>query len=364
MTALQWALLVLSFAIVVAVVVISRREREPAPRRPAPAPARPGPAARSEGSRQQLDIFESAPLAGPSDGIDEGTVSPPRAAQAQVPVPVPVPVPAAALTPRRPESPVEPVPAAPVPPPVLTPAEPVPPASPLGNQQFDEFGVGKPRRRTSPALEVELPPPGAAAPAQELPIAPWLKAGSGATGRRVEPEPVVPPPPAVPAAPAVVAAPTVPPPAPAAPPAPVAPAVPPTPPKIVSLLLVERDGGTIAGSKLHAALAAQGLQFGAKQIYHRMVRGEAVFSVASLVKPGVLLPEAAAQFATPGLQVFMVLPGPVKPLTALHDMLSTTQALARALNAEAFDSRKQALTSESLRALQADVEAWARAAGL
>ena len=131
---------------------------------------------------------------------------------------------------------------------------------------------------------------------------------------------------------------------------------------IVALLIVERNGGVITGNKLHSALAAQGLVFGAKQIYHRLARNESVFAVASLTKPGVLLPAEATQFSTPGLSAFMVLPGPVKPLNALHDMLATTQALARALNAEVYDSKKQPLTSETMRALQADVEAWARAA--
>lgn len=348
MTALQWALLILSVAIVLAVVVISRRERpqrssrrssrsSSSDSRRASAPPPPAPAEQDE-VREQLDIFDP-PSQPPEEEppFEEEVVSAPRPS---------------AAPPRRAPEPVDELP-----------PETIPVASPLASPQYDEYGVGRPRRRVMPSLDAEFSPPGATEPAAspDAPIAPWLKNGAPAT-------PVVPPPPA----------PVVPPPAaskPAAPriepkpeprlePKPAAPVAAAVPQKIVSLLLVERDGGAITGAKLHPALNAQGLQFGAKQIYHRLARNEAVFSVASLVKPGVLLPEAADQFSTRGLQVFMVLPGPVKPLTALHDMLATTQSLARALNADVFDGSKQPLSSEAMRALQADVEGWAKTAGL
>lgn len=347
MTALQWALLILSVAIVLAVVVISRRERPQRSSRrssrssssgsrrasaPPPAPVE------QEEVREQLDIFDP-PRQPPEEEepLEDEVVSAPRPS---------------AAPPRRAPEPVDELP-----------PETIPVASPLASPQYDEYGVGRPRRRVMPSLDSEFSQPAAAAEpaAPDAPIAPWLKNGAPAT-------PVVPPPPA----------PVVPPPAaskPAVPriepkseprlePKPAPPAAAAVPQKIVSLLLVERDGGAIAGAKLHPALNAQGLQFGAKQIYHRLARNEAVFSVASLVKPGVLLPEAADQFSTRGLQVFMVLPGPVKPLTALHDMLATTQSLARALNADVFDGSKQPLSSEAMRALQADVEGWAKTAGL
>ena len=344
MTALQWALLILSVAIVLAVAVISRRERpqrssrrssrSPSESRRASAPLAPS---EQEEVREQLDIFD--PPSPPADGEPEEedeVVSAPRPS---------------AAPPRRAPEPMDELP-----------PETIPVASPLASPQYDEFGVGRPRRRVAPSLGSEYSEQEESA-APEAPIAAWLKASAPST-------------PAVPPAPAPVATqPSMPKPAPAparlAPrpdprpePKPPQPAAPAAPQKIVSLLLVEREGGAIAGTKLHPALNAQGLHFGAKQIYHRLARNEAVFSVASLVKPGVLLPEAADQFSTRGLQVFMVLPGPVKPLTALHDMLATTQSLARALNAEVFDGKKQPLSSEAMRALQADVEGWAKTAGL
>jgi cell division protein ZipA len=136
------------------------------------------------------------------------------------------------------------------------------------------------------------------------------------------------------------------------------------PEKIVSLLIAEREGTHIYGDQIHAALHAQGLEFGARQIYHRLDKsagdgGQPVFSVASLLKPGYLDPAQSKGFTTPGLTVFMVLPGPVPPITAFQDMLATTQALARQLNAEVYDGKRRPLSTTAARALQAEVEAYA-----
>lgn len=152
---------------------------------------------------------------------------------------------------------------------------------------------------------------------------------------------------AVPAAPAPRTAPTV---APAA-----------VPEKVIGLYIAEHEGTNILGPKIHAALQARGLRFGAKKIYHRFEGEHSVFAVASLVKPGTLDPAEAEGFATPGLSVFLQLPGPVRPVAAFQDMLDTARGLARALNAELYDTEQRApLSPERERALHEQVEDWAR----
>lgn len=178
--------------------------------------------------------------------------------------------------------------------------------------EFDEFGVGKPRRRLEPLF-------GDATPTMPTPDSPAL-------------------PPEVPAK--VFEE------------------------KIVNLLIAEREGTPILGAKIHQALAAEQLQFGDRKIYHRLRGGELVFSVASLLKPGTLDPAEQASFSTPGLTVFMVLPAAAKPLDALQDMVSSTRALAEQLNAEVFDANRQVFTPEAQRVLIAEVGAWAKRNGL
>lgn len=180
-----------------------------------------------------------------------------------------------------------------------------------GTPQFDEFGVSRPRR-VDPQFDTlpTMPPP--ATPPAALRKAPSVKT-SAAAGQ-----------------------------------------------KIVSLLIAARSGGLIHGDGLHAALAAQGLQYGAKQIYHRLHGEEIVFSVASLLKPGFLDPAAAENFATPGLTVFMVLPGPMKAVDAVREMIDCALHLAESLEADVFDSHRQSFTAASARTLQHEVENWAR----
>lgn len=129
--------------------------------------------------------------------------------------------------------------------------------------------------------------------------------------------------------------------------------------KIISLLLAERSGAQIEGERLHAALGEVKLAYGERQIYHRLYNGQTVFSVANLVKPGVLDPEQAAGFQTPGLMLFMVLPGPQQPAAAIHDMLITAGRLAQRLNGQVYDAQREMLTPDKGRALQLEVEAWA-----
>lgn len=212
-------------------------------------------------------------------------------------------------------------------------------------EQFDEFGVGRPRVKRAPSLfanegaPVEPAPPAVDAEAED-------HAASSADEATFDRP-----------APAFL---RVAPPADAPLPGPTQATPPPRAERIVTLLIAERSGLPILGPKIHTALRAQGLSFGGKQIYHRMVNGKTVFSVASLIKPGVLVPEEAPGFSTPGLSLFMVLPGPLMPVSALQDMLGVAQNLARALNAEVYDSRRQPLTAESIRELQDDVERWWR----
>jgi len=136
------------------------------------------------------------------------------------------------------------------------------------------------------------------------------------------------------------------------------------PDKFVGLYIAEHEGTSILGTKLHAALQDQGLSFGDKKIYHRMDGERKVFSVASLTKPGTLDPADAASFTTPGLSVFLALPGPSEPVAAFQDMLRTARELARRLNAELYDSeQRQPLTAQRERELHSQVEDWARTHG-
>lgn len=195
---------------------------------------------------------------------------------------------------------------------------------------FDEYGVGRKRRRGEGAVPPREPP----APS----MATLLHPLPGQT-------PVAPRPADLPM------------------PAP-APAAPVSATKLVALIVAPAEETDLLGPQLHAALAEQGLKFGEGEVYHRSIGGRVVYSVASLLKPGKLIPAEAENFSTKGLTVVLNLPGPVQATVALDDMLATTRALAAALKAEIFNAQRQRLTDEVASALRADVQAWARASKL
>lgn len=207
----------------------------------------------------------------------------------------------------------------------------------------DEFGVGKPRRIPP---KIDTPPrlPDSATGSGDEPEG----AGSGAIPVRQG----VPPTSDSPAAPDPRAA--------ASEQTAAAQGSPEAEQKIVSVLVAGRSGRTIDGPRLHKLLRAQGLEYGDRRIYHCQHAGRAVFSVASLVKPGYLDPAEAEGFSTPGLALFLTLPGPLPAGQALGDMLATARALAAALGGQVFDHTREPMTEGGARALANEVEAWTR----
>lgn len=128
--------------------------------------------------------------------------------------------------------------------------------------------------------------------------------------------------------------------------------------KLVVFYLVERENAFIPGTHIHQSMDTLKMQFGHRHIYHRIkeVGGvpQEVFSIASIAKPGHLDPQEAETFSTPGLVVFMNLPGPEHPEVALDDMLRTTRKLAEWLKADILDDQRELLTDERVEELQRD----------
>lgn len=128
-------------------------------------------------------------------------------------------------------------------------------------------------------------------------------------------------------------------------------AAPPGQEKLIILHVAARDAQMFAGPAVHNALQLCRLQFGMREVYHRITEvnavPEAVFSVASMVKPGYLDPVQAQGFKTPGLTLFMVIPGPIDAVTAFRDMLDTAQRLATRLSGDVLDDKRSQLTHQS-----------------
>jgi cell division protein ZipA len=85
----------------------------------------------------------------------------------------------------------------------------------------------------------------------------------------------------------------------------------------------------VSGGQLLSMFQAEGLQHGQFNIFHRMHMGAIVFSVASMVEPGSFDLATMSSHTYPGITLFTLLPGPLKPLESFEQMLSCAQRLAQ-----------------------------------
>jgi len=105
-----------------------------------------------------------------------------------------------------------------------------------------------------------------------------------------------------------------------------------------------------AGGDVLNALQAAGLYYGQYRVFHRLTKGDrrqSIFSVASMLEPGVLDPDELPRMRIPGLTLFLVLPGPQSGVAACADMLATARSLAGQLDGELLDDNRNVLSVQA-----------------
>jgi cell division protein ZipA len=134
--------------------------------------------------------------------------------------------------------------------------------------------------------------------------------------------------------------------------------------RIVTLYVAARAGESLAGADVVVAAEKAGLQFGDMGIFHRLVLGKKadgpVFSMANMVKPGSFDMAQLDNVRTPGVTLFMTLPGPLPALDAWEMMLPTAQRLAELLDAQVLDESRNALGRQRIAHLRDELRAWDR----
>jgi cell division protein ZipA len=134
--------------------------------------------------------------------------------------------------------------------------------------------------------------------------------------------------------------------------------------RIVTLFVAARPGRTLAGSDVVVAAEKAGMQFGDMGIFHRLASGKAdegpVFSMANMVKPGGFDMSKLEGLQTPGVTLFMTLPGPLPALDAWEMLLPTAQRLAELLDASVLDEERNALGRQRIAHLRDELRAWDR----
>ncbi len=134
--------------------------------------------------------------------------------------------------------------------------------------------------------------------------------------------------------------------------------------RIVTLYVVAADGFEIHGHDLMVAAEKAGMVHGHLNIFHRLVDTKPelgpVFSMANMVRPGSFDLAKMDQVSTPGVVIFMTLPGPVAALEAWDMMQAAANRLAGLLQAQVLDDQRTPLGRQRIASLRDELRAYDR----
>ncbi|HET7370442.1 MAG TPA: cell division protein ZipA C-terminal FtsZ-binding domain-containing protein [Gammaproteobacteria bacterium] len=124
---------------------------------------------------------------------------------------------------------------------------------------------------------------------------------------------------------------------------------------ILTVHVIARTDAGFAADAVATALAAAGLRFGRYGIYHCAGDdGTDWFSAANMVEPG-RFPEPGSDETTPGITLFMMMPGLAQPHQALDTLLAAARRLAADLDADLADSRRKPFTAQAAQRMREQV---------
>ena len=119
---------------------------------------------------------------------------------------------------------------------------------------------------------------------------------------------------------------------------------------ILIVSVMSRTGGRWNGEDLFRLLQEKGLKFGDMNIFHRpeVNSRNILFSVANSLEPGTFDLSNLDQMYTPGVSIFMQLPGPQDPLAAFDEMIEVAHSIAAVMNGELRDESRNLMTSQTI----------------
>ena len=132
----------------------------------------------------------------------------------------------------------------------------------------------------------------------------------------------------------------------------------PEPPQMtVALTVIAPRGQSFTGAGIQTAACELGFQLGAHGLFdYGLEKGqEPLFNMAHLRAPGSFDARTLAELSTPGLLLFMNLPGPLEEMQALEKLVVAADQLAQKLGGLIGDKHRNRLTNQSLLALRNEI---------
>jgi cell division protein ZipA len=125
----------------------------------------------------------------------------------------------------------------------------------------------------------------------------------------------------------------------------------------IVMTVMARSGERFAGEAVRHALEHVDLYHGDMNIFHRHEKPEdpatpTLFSAANVLAPGHFEPARMDSQTSPGIAMFMRLPGPQQPADAFQQMLDAARTVAEDLNGTLCDETRSTLTPQSINHLR------------
>lgn len=140
-------------------------------------------------------------------------------------------------------------------------------------------------------------------------------------------------------------------------------ASPQTPNMTVILTIMAGSGNMLEGSSILLAIQEQKLKL-RQGIFECFLDGQAqgksLFGVGHLLEPGTFELETINTLNTPGLIMFMQLPGPLEPVQATHRLVAAAKTLADKLGARVCDERRNKITAQGFSKMESDAAEFQR----
>lgn len=118
--------------------------------------------------------------------------------------------------------------------------------------------------------------------------------------------------------------------------------------EFVAIWVAADEGERFGGESLISAFKENNLDYGDRNVFHRLEGSVTQFMVVNGIEPGTFDLSDVSALSTPAIVLLLPLPGPPDPPAAFQAMLNAARALERALGGSLRDENRNAMSLQTI----------------